>query len=149
MVQSYIKNSMSRDSGEMRRICEAASANNISVALGYSEREGDSLYLAQAFIDEHGDIKMNRRKIKPTHVERTIFGEGSGASLLNVVNDPVVGKIGMLNCWEHSQPLLKFHTHSQGEQIHLAAWPAMLPHEEGKGLWSTANEGTSPLLLYG
>ena len=140
---------MSRDSEEMKRICVAASDNNISVALGYSEREGDSLYLAQAFIDEHGTIKMNRRKIKPTHVERTVFGEGSGASLLNVVNDPVVGKVGMLNCWEHSQPLLKFHTHSQGEQIHLAAWPAMLPHEEGKGLWSTANEGTSPLLLYG
>ncbi|KAF7536048.1 hypothetical protein G7Z17_g13105 [Cylindrodendrum hubeiense] len=143
MVQRYIKNSLSIGSDEMKRICAAAAKNSITVVLGYSERDGNSLFLGQCHIGSDGVIKMKRRKIKPTHMERTIFGDGGGDSLLNVVNDEKIGaKIGSLCCWEHSQPLLKFHTHSQGEEIHIAAWPAQLPHEEGKGLWSTANEGS-------
>ncbi|CAC9885055.1 unnamed protein product [Aureobasidium pullulans] len=137
----YIKNSLRRDSKEMERICAAAARNSVAVSLGYAERDGNTLYLAQAFIDQNGVIQMNRRKIKPTHMERTVFGDGSGSSLLNVVDCAGIGRVGMLCCWEHSQPLLKFHTHSLGEQIHVAAWPAQLQHEEGKGLWSTANEG--------
>lgn len=125
----------------MSRICAAAATNSIAVVLGYSERDGSSIYIGQCYIGSDGEIKRKRRKIKPTHMERTVFGEGGGESLLNVVEDGDIGRVGMLCCWEHSQPLLKFHTHSQGEQIHVAAWPAQLPHEEGKGLWSTANEG--------
>ncbi|KAL3481528.1 carbon-nitrogen hydrolase [Aspergillus californicus] len=147
MVQRYIHNSLSIDSPQMKKIQETARENGIAVLLGFSDREGHSLYLGQVYIDREGAIKMHRRKIKPTHMERTIFGEGSGRSLLNVVNDPVVGKIGALCCWEHSQPLLKFHTHSLGEAIHVASWPAQLPHEEGKGLWSTANEGALNLSI--
>ncbi|THY52011.1 carbon-nitrogen hydrolase [Aureobasidium pullulans] len=138
----YIMNSLRRDSKEMERICAAAARNSVAVSLGYAERDGNTLYLAQAFIDQNGVIQMNRRKIKPTHMERTVFGDGSGSSLLNVVDCAGIGRVGMLCCWEHSQPLLKFHTHSLGEQIHVAAWPAQLQHEEGKGLWSTANEGS-------
>lgn len=132
----------------MRRICAAAAENNVAVVLGYSERDGNSLFLGQCYIDSNGVIKMNRRKIKPTHMERTVFGDGGGESLLNVVEDPSLAKIGMLCCWEHSQPLLKFHTHSQGEEIHVAAWPAQLLHEEGKGLWSTANEGKKQFAIH-
>jgi len=69
---------------------------------------------------------MHRRKIKPTHAERTIFGDGSGASLMNVADEPMVGKVGALSCWEHSQPLLQYHTYSQGEQINVAACPPIL-----------------------
>lgn len=129
----------------MDRIRAAAKKGKIAVVLGFSERDNETLYIAQALISRDGEIIMTRRKIKPTHMERTVFGEGSGASLLNVTDIPEIGKVGMLCCWEHSQPLLKFHTHSQGEQIHVAAWPAQLVHEEGKGLWSTANEGKTIL----
>ncbi|KAH8652578.1 carbon-nitrogen hydrolase [Ilyonectria robusta] len=142
LVQKYIKSSLPLKSPQMTRICEAAALHHIEVVLGYSERDGDSLYLGQSYIGSDGAIKCSRRKIKPTHMERTVFGDGSGNSLLNVVDRPGIGRVGMLCCWEHSQPLLKYHTHSQGEQIHVAAWPAQLPHEEGKGLWSTANEGS-------
>ncbi|KAH7256037.1 carbon-nitrogen hydrolase [Fusarium tricinctum] len=147
LVQSYIQNSLSLDSKEMARICAAAAEHEIAVVLGYSERDGNSLFLGQSYIGSDGLIKMSRRKIKPTHMERTVFGDGGGDSLLNVVDDDRVAKVGMLCCWEHSQPLLKFHTHSLGEEIHVAAWPAQLPHEEGKGLWSTANEGSLNLSI--
>jgi nitrilase len=125
----------------MQRIRATAAENHIAVALGYSENENNSLYIAQAYIGSDGTILMNRRKIKPTHLERTVFGDGNGSSLLNVVETPGVGKVGMLSCWEHTQSLLKYHTHSQGEQIHVAAWPPMLPFQEGKGLWSSSAEG--------
>ncbi|KAH6980633.1 cyanide hydratase [Ilyonectria sp. MPI-CAGE-AT-0026] len=141
LAKRYIQNSLSLESEQMARICAAAAEHRIAVVLGYSERDGNSLFLGQSYIGADGVIKMSRRKIKPTHMERTIFGDASGDSLLNVVEDPQIGKVGALCCWEHAQPLLKFHTHSQGEEIHVASWPAQMPHEEGKGLWSTANEG--------
>lgn len=144
MNVEYIKNSLKIDSPEMERICACAGKNNISVMLGFSENYNDTLYLAQSFIGKDGQIKMNRRKIKPTHVERILYGDGSGASLINVVDEPGVGKVGGLCCWEHSQPLLRYHTYSQGEQIHVSAWPPMNyfnAFPEGSALWSQCREG--------
>lgn len=146
LTKRYIKNSLRRDSPEMRRICQTAANNNIEVHLGYSENDNDSLYIAQSHIAFDGTIRMTRRKIKPTHVERTIFGEGSGSSLLNVVDVPGMGKVGGLNCWEHVQPLLKYHTHVQGEQIHVAAWPPMMPGQDGASFWNTTTEGKHPCI---
>lgn len=85
---------------------------------------------------------MKRRKIKPTHMERTLFGEGSGKSLNNVVELAGIGRVGALSCWEHAQPLLKYHTMSLREQIHVAAWPPLHPFDEnGGGLCSMSAEG--------
>ncbi|KJX94070.1 hypothetical protein TI39_contig4220g00012 [Zymoseptoria brevis] len=91
----------------MKRICAAAAEHQINVALGFSERDGESVYIAQALISETGEIKMVRRKLKPTHMERTIFGDASGDCLAKVVDLPEVGHVGNLSCWEHIQPLLK------------------------------------------
>lgn len=135
-----MKASLKRDSPEMKRLCTTAAEHGIAVSLGYSENEDNSLYITQSHISADGEITMTRRKTKPTHLERTIYGDGNGLSLLNVVDTPGVGKVGGLCCWEHTQPLLKYHTHSQGEEIHVASWPPMLPFQ-GKGLWSTAAEG--------
>jgi len=55
-----------------------------------------SLYLTQMFIGPDGNVLLHRRKTKPTHVERTLFGDSTGDSLKNVVDTPR-GKIGMLN----------------------------------------------------
>ena len=35
--------------------------------------------------------------------------------------------MGALQCFEHLQPLLKYHTFFQGEQIHVASWPCLFP----------------------
>jgi hypothetical protein len=50
----------------MRQICEAVKEAGIFVVLGYSERAGASLYIAQSFISPEGKIVLHRRKIKPT-----------------------------------------------------------------------------------
>ena len=96
----YVENSLSVDSPQMKRIQDAAAEHEISVGLGFSERDGDSVYIAQALIDEKGELKMKRRKMKPTHMERTIFGDASGSCLADVVKLNEDGpRVGSLSCW--------------------------------------------------
>lgn len=121
-VPRYTANSMTRDGAEMRRICQAAGEHRIHVVFGFSERAGGSLYMAQAFISDAGELISVRRKLKPTHVERSVFGEGDGSDLQ--VHDTALGKLGALNCWEHLQPLTKYAMYSLGEEIHVAGWPS-------------------------
>lgn len=33
------------------------------------------------------------------------------------------GRVGGLNCWEHSQPLLRYYEYAQDVDIHVASWP--------------------------
>lgn len=42
---------------------------------------------------------MKRRKFKPTHMERTVFGDAGGQSLMNVADVEGVGRVGALACW--------------------------------------------------
>jgi nitrilase len=121
-VQRYYDNSLVAGSEEFLRLAQAARELGIWLAVGFSERAGGSLYLAQALFDDQGRLVKTRRKLKPTHVERTVFGEGDGADL--AVMDTAIGSIGMLCCWEHLQPLTKYAMYAQNEQIHIAAWPS-------------------------
>ncbi len=149
----YVQNSLSVNSPEMETIKAAAKANSIAVSLGFSERiDTHSVYIAQALITPQGDLAMHRRKIKPTHMERTVFGDGSGADLSNVADidfggDIGVIKVGSLACWEHTQPLLKYHTISQKEVVHISMWPPIDPHPgvEAPNLWSMSAEGCQNL----
>ncbi|MCF4164589.1 carbon-nitrogen hydrolase family protein [Zavarzinia compransoris] len=121
-VQRYFENALSRDGAEERRLCEAARRNRIHVIMGHAERDGGSLYMAQWHIDDRGHMLARRRKLKPTHVERAVFGDGDGSDL--VVSDTDLGRVGMLCCWEHLQPLTKYAMYAMHEQIHIAAWPS-------------------------
>lgn len=93
------------------------------VGLGYAEKSGRSLYMGQALIDKSGEFAIKRRKLKPTHRERALYGQGDGSDLQIAESD--LGKIGALMCWEHLQPLNKMAMLSLGEQIHIASWPQL------------------------
>lgn len=142
MGVQYVEAALGVDSPQMTTILASAREHSIAVSLGFSERSGDSVYISQALIDETGALRVTRRKMKPTHLERTIFGDASGDCLAQVVDLPGVGKVGSLSCWEHVQPLLKFYTFSQGQQIHISAWPPLYPFEEGSpGFYSMTADG--------
>jgi Carbon-nitrogen hydrolase/AraC-binding-like domain len=64
----------------------------------------------------------SRRTLYRMIVERSVFGEGDGSDLQ--VHDTALGRVGGLNCWEHLQPLTKYAMYSQGEEIHVGAWPS-------------------------
>lgn len=126
-VPEYAQNSMTSEGPEMGRIRVAAREAQIYVVLGYSAKVGGSLYMAQAFITPEGELQGVRHKLKPTHVERTVFGEGDGSDLQ--VHQTDLGRIGALNCWEHLQPLTKYAMYADNEEIHVAAWPAFSVYE--------------------
>jgi cyanide hydratase len=122
LLKKYRENSLPSNSEEMRRIREAARNNKVFVSLGYSEVDLASLYTTQIMINPAGDIINHRRKIKATHVERLVFGDGTGDTAESVM-DTEIGRIGHLNCWENMNPFLKAYAASLGEQVHVAAWP--------------------------
>jgi hypothetical protein len=93
----YAENSLSIDSEEMKQLQSCAAENNIVVCIGHAERKGSSLYIGQCTIDNTGELVMSRRKLKPVHMERTLFGDGDGPSLNNVATTGV-GKVGQLSC---------------------------------------------------
>jgi len=126
LLKKYRENSLPSDSPEMHRIRAAAKQNSIFVSLGYSEVDLNSLYTSQVMIDPSGNIINHRRKIRATHVERLVFGDGTGDTTPMVV-DTEIGRIGQLNCWENMNPFLKAYAVSLGEQVHVAAWP-LYPH---------------------
>ena len=117
----YHASSPTIGSSEINAIREAARRHGITVVTGLSERDHGSLFMAQLVVGPDGAILQHRRKLKPTHAERTLFGEGDGSGL-GVLETPL-GRIGALNCWEHLQPLVKFTMYAQHEQIHVAGWP--------------------------
>jgi aliphatic nitrilase len=135
-------NSVEVPSETTAKLCNAAKQYNVQVVMGMSERDGGSLYCTQLFIDEEGEIIGKRRKLKPTHVERTVWGEGDGSDLM--VLDTPHGKVGGLNCWEHVQPLNRYAMYSLGEQIHVGSWPAFCLYTQlAPALGAEANAAAS------
>ncbi len=106
-VPRYHANSIMVGDDRFNRLAKAAADNEIVVVMGAAERDYGSLYMAQFFFGADGEVLFTRRKLKPTHVERAMFGEGDGSDL-HVLDVPGIGRLGGLNCWEHLQPLSKY-----------------------------------------
>ncbi|MCJ1396494.1 hypothetical protein MMC18_009384 [Xylographa bjoerkii] len=121
-LKKYRESSLPSDSDEMRRVRNAVRENGIYVSLGYSEIDVAALHLAQVLIGPNGDSLNHRRKIKPTHIEKLVFGDGAGDTF-EPVTQTDIGKVGHYNCWENMNPFLKAYACCQGEQVHIAAWP--------------------------
>jgi nitrilase len=115
-------NSVEIPSPTTARLCEAAKQAGAYVVMGMNERAGGTLYITQLLIDAEGNILGRHRKLKPTHAERTVYGQGDGSDLR--VFDTTIGRLGALNCWEHLQPLMRYAMFSMGEQVHVASWPS-------------------------
>ena len=92
-VQRYFDNSLAFDSPQAEKIRNAVKRAKLTAVLGLSERDGGSLYIAQWLIGPDGETIAKRRKLRPTHAERTVFGEGDGSDL--AVHDRAdVGRLG-------------------------------------------------------
>jgi nitrilase len=128
-IQRYHDNSLVYGTPEAERLSQAAKQHGIVVVMGLSEKRGGSLYMGQWIIGADGETIAQRRKLKPTHVERTVFGEGDGSDL--TVHATALGRIGALCCWEHLQPLSKYAMYAQNEQVHIAAWPSFSLYRGG------------------
>lgn len=107
------------------RLCAAARKGRINVVMGMTEKEGrqgGTMYNTMLFIGSNGEIIGKHRKLMPTHEERCVWGMGGAESL--EVYDSDCGRIAGLVCGNNHMTLAKYALLSQGQQIHVASWPA-------------------------
>lgn len=101
------------------KVCAAADAAGIWVALGITERgPSGTLYNAVVYIDSSGRIAGLHRKLVVTGAERLIWGNGQGPTLTVVDIGGV--KVGSLICWENYMPLARAALYQKGIDVLLA-----------------------------
>ncbi len=125
----YLSNALTADGPELRAIGYAARRKGIHVSIGFAERAGREVFMAQALIDGEGTISVVR-KAEPTGLERTVFSPSDGGLL---VRDTEHGRVGVLGGADHLRAELRARMHEQREQIHIAAWSGFtVYYGEGK-----------------
>jgi predicted amidohydrolase len=116
------RESLAIPSAETEALCRAARDAKCAVVMGANERAASgSLYNALVYISAAGEILGRHRKLVPTFGERLVWGYGDAAGLRT--HEISGARVGGLICWEHWMPLARHVLHSEGEQIHVAAWP--------------------------
>jgi nitrilase len=116
----YWENSIETSSQYVTQIGEVIRQAGMFVALGVTEREsiGGSLHCALWYFDKEGQLIGKHRKLKPTGLERYIWAESDGSTLVSF--DTEIGKLGGLICWENYMPLARMSMYQRGVEIYLA-----------------------------
>ncbi|RMG47375.1 MAG: carbon-nitrogen hydrolase family protein [Acidobacteria bacterium] len=106
-------------------LCKAAKENHIIVVVGVNEidpvRTG-TIYNTNVIINNDGHLLGRHRKLVPTYAEKLVWGNGDGSGLR--VYETECGRIGTLLCGENTNTLARFALLAQGEQVHVANFPA-------------------------
>ncbi len=106
-------------------IGQAAREASAFVVIGVSERSRRSvgeLFNTNLIFAPDGSLLGHHRKLMPTYAEKMIWSFGDGSTLR--VYDTAVGCLGTLCCGENTNPLARFALIAQGEQVHVANYPA-------------------------
>ena len=128
-----VKNSVEIPSPAMDRVCECARKVNAYVVMGINEKIPETLgtiFNTNVLIDRKGKILGAHRKLVPTFAEKLTWGGGDGSTLK--VYPTEVGKLGMLNCGENTNPLARYALIAQGEQVHIANYPGQPAGDDSK-----------------
>ncbi|KAL3477424.1 aliphatic nitrilase-like protein [Aspergillus californicus] len=120
-IANYIANSLTLNSPQWKSLTTAANSNNVYIIPGFSHRQGNHIYMAQALISPDGEVLYLRHKLRPSGGERTIWSDGT-LDELKVIATPY-GRWGILECWEHFHPAMTFNVQAQAETLHIASWP--------------------------
>ncbi len=132
-------------SEDTETIGRAAREANAVVVLGCNELdsrpESDTIYNSLLFIDRDGSLLGSHRKLVPTAVERSFWGNGDMADL-QMVFETDIGRVGGLCCGEHTMTLARAVAISQGEDFHIAAFPGAFSMKGKKMLHEFDTNGT-------
>lgn len=116
-------NSVDLEGSASQALADAAGQAGVWVVMGMNERAGGTLYNTQAYYSPQGQLVARHRKLQPTNAERTIWGRGDGRDVFLVDTGKV--RLGGLICFEHSMDLNRYALSALGQQVHVAAWPAI------------------------
>lgn len=106
--------------------------NDAYIIMGATEKDAvnGSLYCAMLYFSPEKGYLGSHKKIKPTGVERLIWAEAAGESLITI--DSKIGMLGGLICWENYMPLARTAMYKQGVQIYAA------PTADARPTWTTS-----------
>ena len=110
---------------ELDKLRVVARENNIVAVIGCNEvdpRRTGTIYNTNLVIDSDGTLLGRHRKLVPTYAEKLAWGRGDGRDLR--VFETNAGRLGTLLCGENTNTLARFALLAQGEQIHVANFPA-------------------------
>lgn len=131
----YWESSIQVPSPETERLGQIASDYGVYLVVGITEKESltGTLYCTVLHFGPDGSLLGKHRKLKPTGIERLVWGEGDGSTL--PVFEMPYGKLGSLICWENYMPLARMAMYSKGVELYLAptadsreAWQATIRH---------------------
>ncbi|MEM9834786.1 MAG: carbon-nitrogen hydrolase family protein, partial [Bacteroidota bacterium] len=114
---------------------EMAKQYQIYLGIGVTERapQNGTLYCTLLYFSPEVGYLGKHQKLKPTGVERLVWGEGQADTLIAV--NTKLGRLGGLICWENYMPLARMAMYQSGVQIYLAptadardGWTATLQH---------------------
>jgi nitrilase len=122
----YLEQAVQIEAGHLDEVLRVARDRRISVVLGIAERPSDrgghSIYCSAVTIDSSGAVASVHRKLVPTYWERMSWANGDGHGL--VTHRMGDFTVGTLNCFENWMPLSRTALYAQGEDLHVALWPA-------------------------
>jgi len=131
------KEAMEIPSPATDELCKAAKAADICVVIGVNEKVSinmGTMWNTNLLIDRQGSILGKHRKLVPTFAEKMVWSRGDGAGMRVWETD--IGRLGTLACGENSNTLARYALLAQGEQVHVANYPALgLSSQLGQNTW--------------
>jgi nitrilase len=106
-------------------LSSCAKENNAVVVVGVNEIDPTltgTIFNTNLVIDNYGNLLGKHRKLVPTYAEKLVWGNGDGSSYVTYQTD--FGRLGTLLCGENTNTLARFALLAQGEQVHVANFPA-------------------------
>lgn len=120
------KNSIKVPGPHTEKLCSGAKEAGVYCVVGINEIDQvrfGTVYNTNLIIGPDGALLGKHRKIVATFAEKIVWGRGDGSSLR--VYETELGRLGVLNCGENTNPLARFALLAQGEQVHVANYPAL------------------------
>lgn len=137
-----VANSVTVPSDATARLCAAAAAAGVAVAIGINElnaeSSGGTIFNTLLYIGADGEVLGKHRKLVPTSGERLVWGRGDGSDL--EVHDLSFAKVGGLLCWENYMPLARYSLIAEGMEVLVAPtwdrgepWLSTMRHSAKEG----------------
>ena len=145
--KKLFEEAVSIPSMDTEALCHGAREADIYVVIGVNERlpnQMGTMWNTNLIIDNRGNLLGKHRKIMPTFAEKMVWSRGDGSGL--AVWETELGRLGTLACGNNTHCLYKYALIAQGEQIHVANYPAFNVPEDGDlAIWNLIRTGCHSL----